>query len=55
MVQNLPARQETCVRSLGWEELSGLPAPVVLPGECHGQTSLAGYAVHGVEESNTTE
>ena len=47
MVQNLPAMQETWVRSLGWEELSGLPARVVLPGESHGQRSLAGYSPWG--------
>ena len=45
MVKNLPAMQETCVSSLGWEESKekGLrPTPVFLPGEFHGQRSLAG-------------
>ena len=31
------------------------PAPVFLPGEFHGQRSLAGYTVHGVTESDSTE
>jgi len=32
-----------------------LPTPVFWPGEFHGQRSLAGYTVHGVAESDTTE
>ena len=28
-----------------------LPAPVFVPGELHGQWSLAGYTVHGVAKS----
>ena len=47
MVQNLPAMQETWVRFLGWEEPSGLPVPVFLPGEPHGQRSLADYSPWG--------
>ena len=31
------------------------PAPVFLPGESHGQGSLAGYSPWGRKESNTTE
>ena len=31
------------------------PTPVFLPGESHGQRSLAGYTVHSVTESDTTE
>ena len=31
------------------------PAPVFLPGESHGQRSLAGYSPGGHQESNTTE
>ena len=43
-VKNLPAMQETRVRSLGWEDpLEEQPTPVLLPGESHGQRSLAGY------------
>ena len=29
------------------------PIPVFLPGEFHGQRSLAGYTVHGVTKSQT--
>ena len=31
------------------------PAPAFLPGESHGQRSLAGYGPWGLEESDTTE
>ena len=34
----------------GW-----LPTPVFLPGEFHGQRSLAGYSPWGHKESDTTE
>ena len=55
MVKNLPAMQETWVRSLHQED-----APMeemathssFLPGESHGQRSLAGY-IHGVTNSQT--
>ena len=46
-VKYLPATQETQVRPLGWEdplEKGMLPTPVFLPGEFHGQRSLAGYS-----------
>jgi len=33
----------------------GLPTPVFLPGEFHGQRSLAGYSPWGRKESDTTE
>ena len=54
MIKNPPAMQETWVRSLGREdplEKEWLPIPVFLPGEFHGQRSLAGYTVHGVAKS----
>ena len=37
--KNLPAMQETWVQFLGWEDplKKGLPTPVFLPGEFHGQ------------------
>ena len=46
LVKNLPAMQETQVRSLGqgdplWRR-KWQPAPVFLPGESQGQRSLAG-------------
>ena len=31
------------------------PTPVFLPGESHGQTSLAGYSPRGYKESDMTE
>ena len=31
------------------------PTPVFLPGECHGQRSLAGYSLWGHKESDVTE
>ena len=37
--------QETQIRSLGWQ-----PTPVVVPGEFHGQRSLAGYSPMGSQE-----
>ena len=45
MVKNLPATQETWVRSLGQENLleKGMATPVFLPGEFHGQRGLAIY------------
>ena len=32
-----------------------LPTPVLLPGEFHGQRSLAGYSPWGHKKSDTTE
>ena len=43
---------------LGWEDLleeKMEPTPVFLPGESHGQRSLAGYSPKGHKESNMTE
>ena len=45
-------------QSLGWEdplkeEMANTPA--FLPGESHGQRSLAGYRPWGHKESDTTE
>ena len=57
-IQCLPAMRETQVRSLGWEdpmEKEMQPTPVLLPGESHGQRSLAGYSPGGHKESDTTE
>ena len=33
----------------------GQPTPVLLPGESHGQRSLAGYSPWRLKESDTTE
>ena len=58
MVKNLPAMQEIQVQSLGREdplEKGMVPTPVFVPGESHGQRSLAGYSPWGCTESDTTE
>ena len=58
MVKNLPAVRETWVPSLGWEdplEEGMAPTPVSLPGESHGQRSLAGSSPWGRKELDTTE
>ena len=59
MVKNPTAVQETWVRSLGREDPlgqgEGQPTPVFLPGELHGQRSLAGYSPWGLKELDTTE
>ena len=50
LVKNLPAMWETRVWFLGWEDPWGRkwqPTPVFLPGESHGQRSLAGYSSWG--------
>ena len=57
-VKNLSARQEARVQSLDWEdplEKGMATLSVFLPGEFHGQRSLAGYSSWGHKESNTTE
>ena len=57
-VKNLPAMQETCVRSLGrkipWRK-EWLRTPVFLPGESNGRRSLAGYSPWSCKELDTTE
>ena len=58
MVKSLPAMRETLVRFLGQEDpwrRKWLPTPVFLPGESHGQRSLAGYSPWGRKQSNTNE
>ena len=50
--------QETRVKSLGQEDPleKGMEStPVFLPGESHGQRSLAGYSLWGRKESDMTE
>ena len=56
VVKNLPAMQETWVRSLSPEdplEKGMVPIPVLLPGGVQGQKSLTGYVVHRVTKSQT--
>ena len=53
-----PAVQETPDQSLGWEgplENGMATTPVFLPGESHGQRSLAGYSPLGHKELDMTE
>ena len=57
-VKNPPAMQETWVRSLGWEDPLEKRMTVhssTLPGEFHGQRSLAEHSPWGHKESDTTE
>ena len=56
MVKNLLAKQETQVRSLGQEDsLEKATNSKLLPGEFHGQRSLAGYSPWGCKELGMTE
>ena len=53
-VKNLPAMQETQVRSLGWEdplEKEWQPTSVFLPGKAYGQRNLAGYSPLGCKRA----
>ena len=42
------------VRKIPWSR-AWQPTPVFLPGESHGQRSLAGYSPWGHKESDVTE
>ena len=58
MVKHLPAMRETWVLSLGWENplrRERLLTRVFLPGEFHGQRSLAGHSPWGCKELDMTE
>ena len=61
MVKNPPGSSGNVrdwVPPLGWEnplEEGMQPTPVFLPGESHGQRSLAGYSPWGLTESDMTE
>ena len=60
MVKNLPAMQETWVRSLGQEvplEKEMATHSSILAWRIHGQRSLAGLlgGIHGIAESDTNE
>ena len=58
MVESLPAVQEnrfdSWVGKIPWRR-KWHPTPVLLPGESHGQRSLAGYSPWGRKELATTE
>ena len=52
-------RPERCgvnpwVRKIPWRR-AWQPSPVLLPGESHGQRSLAGYSPWGLKESESTK
>ena len=58
IVKNLPVTQETWFWSLGLEDAlkKGMSTtPVFLPGEFHGQMSLAGYSLRGHKGLDKTE
>ena len=58
LVKHLPAVQETWVQSLGWEdplEEEMVTHSRFLPGESHGQRSLASYSPWGCKDSDTTK
>ena len=58
MVKNLPAVQDMWVKSLGQKdslEKGTAITPAFLPGEYHGQRSLANYSPWGPKELDTTE
>ena len=58
MVKNLPAMQETQIRSQRWEDPleNGMAyTSVFLPGEFHGQRSLGVYSPCGHKQSDVTE
>ena len=57
-VKSLPARQQTWVLSLGWEdplEKRMATYPVFFPGEFYGQRSLAGCNPWDHKQSDVTE
>ena len=45
---------DSWVRKIPWRK-KWQPTPVFLPGESHGQRSLAGYSLLGYKESDMTE
>ena len=53
LVKNPPAMQETWVGKVPWRR-EWQPTPVFLPGEFHGQRSLAGCSPWACKESDTT-
>ena len=58
MIKNLPAMQETWLRSLGQEdplEKGMAPHSSILAWRSHGQRSLVGYSTWHCKEPDTTE
>ena len=54
MVKNLPATQDPWVWKIPWKK-AWLPTPIFLPGEFHGQRSLAGHNPWGHKKLDMTE
>ena len=54
MAKNPPAMHETRVGKIPWRR-DWQPTPVLLPGEFHGERSLAGYSLWGCKELDMTE
>ena len=54
MKKNPPAMWENWAGTIPWRR-AWQPTPVFLPGEAHGQRSLAGYGPRGRRESGTAE
>ena len=59
VVKNPPASArdsgvDPCVGEILWRR-KWQPTPIFLPGESHGQRSLAGYSLWGCKESDMTE
>ena len=54
MIKNLPPKQETWVPSLDMEDPLE-KGTGFLPGEFHGQRSLAGYSLWGCKESDRSK
>ena len=57
MIKNLPAVQETQVRSLGQEKPleKGMATPIFLPGKFHGQRTLVSCSPRGCKRLDLTE
>ena len=53
-LQGRRPRFDPWIRKIPWRR-EWLPTPVFLPGEFHGQRSLAGYSPWGPKESDTTK
>ena len=54
LVSSLPAGFDSWVGTNPWR-MEQLPTPVFVPGEFHGQRSLAGYSPRGHKDSDMTE
>ena len=58
LLKNLPAMQETQVKSLGQQDpldKGMVTLSNIMPGECHGQRNLEGYSPRGCKELDMTK